>query len=226
MRIRNISVVALAMIGAAGCATLGKATFKEPVVHFQDARITGLGLNGGSLEVKLSLYNPNSFKLDGTRLTYKLMVDSVTFGTGALAEANKFYSVHYTGWLTDGTKFDSSHDHPGGEPIVFPYGGHRVIPGWDTGFQGMHVGGKRRLYIPYQLAYGESGRPPVIPPKANLIFDVELVSQSDTPPAPAPAPAEPSKPAEPAKPAEPQTPPPPAGTTPPPAPSSPSSPPQ
>jgi len=86
MRIRNISVVALAMIGAAGCATLGKATFKEPVVHFQDARITGLGLNGGSLEVKLSLYNPYSFKLDGTRLTYKLMVDSVTFGTGALAD--------------------------------------------------------------------------------------------------------------------------------------------
>jgi LEA14-like dessication related protein len=86
MRIRNISVVALAMIGAAGCATLGKATFKEPVVHFQDARITGLGLNGGSLEVKLSLYNPNSFTLDGTRLTYKLMVDSVTFGTGALAD--------------------------------------------------------------------------------------------------------------------------------------------
>ena len=86
MRIRNISVVALAMIGAAGCATLGKATFKEPVVHFQDARITGLGLNGGSLEVKLSLYNPNSFKLDGTRLTYKLMVDAVTFGTGALAD--------------------------------------------------------------------------------------------------------------------------------------------
>ncbi len=86
MRTRNISVVALAMIGAAGCATLGKATFKEPVVHFQDARITGLGLNGGSLEVKLSLYNPNSFKLDGTRLTYKLMVDSVTFGTGALAD--------------------------------------------------------------------------------------------------------------------------------------------
>ena len=157
---------------------------------------------------------------------YTLRYVDTEIGTGPLAEANKFYSVHYTGWLTDGTKFDSSHDHPGGEPIVFPYGGHRVIPGWDTGFQGMHVGGKRRLYIPYQLAYGESGRPPVIPPKANLIFDVELVSQSDTPPAPAPAPAEPSKPAEPAKPAEPQTPPPPAGTTPPPAPSSPSSPPQ
>jgi LEA14-like dessication related protein len=86
MRIRNISVVALAMVGAAGCATLGRATFKEPIVHFQDARVTGLGLTGGSLEVKLSLYNPNKFKLDGTRLTYKLLVDSVTFGTGAIAE--------------------------------------------------------------------------------------------------------------------------------------------
>ena len=86
MRIRNMGVVALAMIGAAGCATLGRATFKEPIVHFQDARITGLGLSGGSLEVKLSLYNPNKFKLDGTRLTYKLLVDSVTFGSGAIAE--------------------------------------------------------------------------------------------------------------------------------------------
>jgi LEA14-like dessication related protein len=86
MRIRTMSVVALAMVGAAGCATLGRATFKEPIVHFQDARITGLGITGGSLEVKLSVYNPNKFKLDGTRLTYKLMVDSVTFGAGALAQ--------------------------------------------------------------------------------------------------------------------------------------------
>ena len=86
MRIQNIGIVALAMVGAAGCATLGRATFKEPIVHFQDARVTGLGITGGSLEVKLSLYNPNKFKLDGTRLTYKLLVDSVTFGTGAIAD--------------------------------------------------------------------------------------------------------------------------------------------
>ena len=86
MHIRNIGIVALAMVGAAGCATLGRATFKEPIVHFQDARVTGLGITGGSLEVKLSLYNPNKFKLDGTRLTYKLLVDSVTFGTGAIAD--------------------------------------------------------------------------------------------------------------------------------------------
>jgi LEA14-like dessication related protein len=86
MRNAKFSIVALAMIGTAGCATLGRANFKEPIVHFQDARITGLGITGGSLEVKLSVYNPNKFRLDGTRLTYKLMVDSVTFGTGALAD--------------------------------------------------------------------------------------------------------------------------------------------
>jgi peptidylprolyl isomerase len=99
--------------------------------------------------------------------------------------------VHYTGYLAaDGTKFDSSLDR--GEPISFPYGQHRVIQGWDTGFEGMHIGGKRRLFIPYQLAYGETGKPPVIPAKSTLVFDVELIGQSDEqpkPPAPKPAPA-------------------------------------
>lgn len=105
-------------------------------------------------------------------------------GTGALAAPRMYYTVNYTGYLTDGTVFDSSE---GKQPISFPYGAHRVIQGWDTGFDGMHVGGKRRLFIPYQLAYGEPGRPPVIPAKAALIFDIELVSQSEkapTPPAP------------------------------------------
>lgn len=150
---------------------------------------------------------PNIPKIEGTpKNLYALRYIDTEVGTGPLAETRKFYTVHYTGWLTDGTKFDSSHDHPGGEPIVFPYGGRRVIPGWDTGFEGMHIGGKRRLYIPYQLAYGESGRPPVIPAKADLIFDVELVAQSDTPPEPKPAPAQETKPTEPAKPAEPSQP--------------------
>ncbi len=100
-----------------------------------------------------------------------------------------FYTVQYTGWLAkNGTKFDSSFDHPGKDPIVFPVGTHRVIPGWDTGFEGMHVGGKRRLFIPWQLAYGEQGHPPVIPARADLIFDIELVGFSDTPPAPKAAP--------------------------------------
>lgn len=123
---------------------------------------------------------------------YTLKYIDIVVGKGPLAEPHKWYTVRYTGWLTDGTKFDSSYDHPGGEPFTFPYGAKRVIIGWDTGFEGMHVGGKRRLYVPYQLAYGELGRPPVIPAKANLVFDVELVSMSDNPPEqPAPTPAEP-----------------------------------
>ncbi|HKS71692.1 MAG TPA: FKBP-type peptidyl-prolyl cis-trans isomerase, partial [Terriglobales bacterium] len=139
---------------------------------------------------------------------YALKYIDIRVGKGPLAETHKWYTVHYTGWFPDGTKFDSSFDHPGGEPIVFPYGARRVITGWDTGFQGMHVGGKRRLFVPYQLAYGELGNPPRMPAKANLIFDVELVAQSDTPPEPKPEPkpeAAPTKPAEPeAKPAEPE----------------------
>ncbi len=113
-------------------------------------------------------------------------------GTGEPAKPHMFYTVKYSGYLSDGTKFDSSYDHPGQEPITFPYGAHRVIPGWDFGFEGMHVGGKRRLFIPYQLAYGEQGHPPVIPAKSELVFDMELVSQSADRPAPKTPPAPPA----------------------------------
>jgi peptidylprolyl isomerase len=123
---------------------------------------------------------------------YAIKYVDIKLGTGPIAEERKFYTVRYTGWLTNGTKFDSSYDHPGGDPITFPYGAHRVIVGWDTGFQGMHVGGKRRLFVPYQLAYGDAGRPPVIPAKADLIFDVELVSMADAPPQPKTPPTPPT----------------------------------
>ena len=110
--------------------------------------------------------------------TFSLDYVDTKIGTGAPVEPHKCLSVQYTGYLTNGTKFDSSRDRPGNQPIDFLYGGHQVIPGWDTGFEGMHLGGERRLFIPYQLAYGENGRGP-IPPKAELIFDIEAVSQSD-----------------------------------------------
>jgi peptidylprolyl isomerase len=118
-------------------------------------------------------------------------------GTGPLAQPGDFLTVQYTGWLaSDGTKFDSSLDR--NQPFTFRQGIHRVITGWDQGFGGMHVGGKRRLFIPYQLAYGDEGRPPVIPAKSDLIFDIVLVSASPTPPDLAPptppAPATPPQP--------------------------------
>ena len=150
---------------------------------------------------------PNIPKVVGIpKSLYALRYIDTHIGTGPLAQSSVlgssptdskiyYYTVHYTGWLTDGTKFDSSFDHPGAEPITFPAGAHRVIPGWDTGFQGMHVGGKRRLFIPYQLAYGEAGRPPHIPAKADLIFDIELVAVSDTPPTPKQPAAAPKQPA-------------------------------
>jgi peptidylprolyl isomerase len=120
---------------------------------------------------------------------YQLSWIDTKIGTGELAAPKKWYTVNYTGYLPDGTKFDSSVDR--NDPISFPSGAHRVITGWDTGFEGMRTGGKRRLYVPYQLAYGEAGRPPVIPEKAMLIFDVEFISQSDTQPVPKAAPAAP-----------------------------------
>lgn len=115
---------------------------------------------------------------------YTLRYVDLKLGTGDLARASApgavvFYTVHYTGWLTNGTKFDSSVDR--NQPFVFPVGARRVITAWDTGFEGMRVGGRRRLIVPYQLAYGAAGHPPYIPEKSDLIFDVELLGQGDTP---------------------------------------------
>jgi uncharacterized damage-inducible protein DinB len=104
-------------------------------------------------------------------------------GTGAPAAAGKEFSVNYTGWLTDGKQFDSN---IGKKPLKFVQGRRQVIPGFDAGFEGMKVGGKRRIFIPWQLAYGEQGRGP-IPPKAELIFDVELLDVKDPAPNGGPA---------------------------------------
>jgi peptidylprolyl isomerase len=107
----------------------------------------------------------------------------IAAGTSTPMAQGKCVYTHYTGWLTDGTRFDSSHNAaPGGapgEPVAFIQGTGRVMPGWEVGFSGMRVGGKRRLFIPYQLAYGDNGSPPLIPPRAPLIFDVELMAVAD-----------------------------------------------
>lgn len=142
------------------------------------------------------------------KTAFTLRYEDYKVGTGPLAEPNKVYHVLYTGYLAaTGVIFDSSADNrpplmkdgkavmgPDGkpelappQPLVFPQGFGRLIPGFDQGFAGMHVGGKRRLFIPWQLAYGTRAIPehgpdhPGIPPKSDLIFDVELVDVTDMP---------------------------------------------
>ena len=94
-------------------------------------------------------------------------------GDGQIAETGMTAQVHYTGWLTDGTKFDSSVDR--GQPFSFKLGAGQVIRGWDEGVKGMRVGGKRKLTIPPDMGYGQAGAGGVIPPNATLVFDVELL---------------------------------------------------
>jgi FKBP-type peptidyl-prolyl cis-trans isomerase len=99
--------------------------------------------------------------------------DDLVVGTGAEAKDGSAVTVHYTGTLVDGTKFDSSRDRD--QPLSFLIGQHKVIRGWELGIVGMKVGGRRKLTIPPSLGYGESGQPPTIPPNATLVFDVELL---------------------------------------------------
>ena len=105
-----------------------------------------------------------------------LKYEEVVSGDGAVAEAGQTVTVHYTGWLTDGTKFDSSVDR--NQPFQFLLGRGQVIKGWDEGVQGMKIGDKRTLTIPPQLGYGAAGAGGVIPGNATLVFDVELLELS------------------------------------------------
>lgn len=102
-----------------------------------------------------------------------MKVEVLQEGDGAVATAGQRVSVHYTGWLTDGSKFDSSVDR--GRPFEFPLGAGRVIQGWDQGVAGMKIGEKRRLTIPPEMGYGSTGAGGVIPPNATLVFEVELL---------------------------------------------------
>jgi len=122
----------------------------------------------------------NSASEDKAVMITELQIIDVEEGDGATASAGQMVVVHYTGWLYEpgadenkGTKFDSSRDR--NDPFVFPLGQGQVIQGWDQGFAGMQVGGKRTLIIPPHMGYGDQGAGAVIPPGATLLFDVELL---------------------------------------------------
>ncbi len=116
---------------------------------------------------------PPALSGDTVATTSGLKYIVIKQGAGAAPQSGQTVSVHYTGWFTDGRKFDSSIDR--GEPFSFALGQGRVIRGWDEGVAMMRVGEKRRFIIPPQLGYGVSGHPAGIPPNATLIFDVELL---------------------------------------------------
>ncbi len=201
------------------CATLPPISDKIPALP----ATAGCPKTMFTVSDRLDYIDPVAARFQTTLFSELPIVISLAYaeiapGVGELAKPQQYYTVKYTGYLTDGTKFDSSYDHEETKAgFTFPYGAHRVIAGWDLGFEGMRMGGKRRLYIPYQFAYGAGGQPPKIPAKSMLVFDMELIAQSDKPPTPpTPPPGAPgSTPATPGS--TPSTPPAPGAPTTPPA---------
>jgi len=134
-----------------------------------------IDLNDPNLSVSkpnINLNNQNT--MTNQEPVTELQIEDIQEGTGTAVKSGDTISINYIGTLQDGTKFDSSYDR--GQPFETQIGVGQVIPGWDQGIIGLKVGGKRKLTIPYQLAYGEQGVPGTIPPKATLIFEVELVA--------------------------------------------------
>ena len=171
MRNSSLALAAFAWIALAGCqdktatssdksatpAATAQATATHPT---KDS--TGASVSGTQAGAAAEVTTPSGLKYQ-----------DLVLGDGAVAEPGKRVSVHYTGWLTDNTKFNSSLDS--GKPFDFVLGQGQVIRGWDEGVKGMRVHGKRRLTIPSDLGYGPQGAGGVIPPNATLIFEVELL---------------------------------------------------
>jgi FKBP-type peptidyl-prolyl cis-trans isomerase len=162
MRRLTYWLAALAIIALAGCAA-GRAGRGPAALPATPATQQSTQPAAPSATAASEVTTPSGLKYQ-----------DLVVGNGTMAEDGMTVSVHYTGWLTDGTKFDSSLDR--GQPFDFTIGAGQVIRGWDQGVKGMHVGGKRKLTIPPDLGYGDRGAGGVIPPGATLVFDVELLS--------------------------------------------------
>jgi peptidylprolyl isomerase len=156
---------------------------KPSVGPTRSAKLPDLPKRTGAVEMTKSKLPPEANPPGVPVISGELKVDrdvqyiDEAIGTGAAPVAGKPVSVHYSGWLTDGKGFDSSVER--GDPIKFNFGAGQVIKGWDIGLSSMRVGGKRRIIIPAELAYGDRGAGGAIPPGAVLVFDVELVAVGD-----------------------------------------------
>ena len=145
---------------------------RVPVLALAAVLLIGCGSSGDRSGEEFSPelgVDPAALTTTGSGLRYQ----DLSAGQGGEATPGATAVVHYTGWLTNGQKFDSSRDR--GEPFAFRLGAGQVIAGWDEGVAGMKVGGRRKLVVPASLGYGQGGAPPVIPPGATLVFDVELL---------------------------------------------------
>lgn len=160
--------VVLALLLAA-CSGSEPAAGTAPATHAESHAAKASANPSAKPSAKPSDVSALTPQTSPTGLTWYVLQE----GTGPQPTSGQTVAVHYSGWLTDGTPFDSSLDR--GRPITFPVGTGRVIKGWDEAVLSMKVGEKRQLHIPPEIGYGERGFPPVIPANATLVFDVELV---------------------------------------------------
>lgn len=178
-----IAIAGALLMGATGCSHSDNSSAPAAQTADQPATTPAQtpGTAGPPAQPPVDLTSvPDTTTIDGKTVKLQSFKDGLKYydikvGTGKSPKIGQTVSVQYTGTLLDGTKFDSSYDH-GGQPIDFPIGVGQVIKGWDEGVPPMKIGGKRRLVVPGNLAYGENSPTPAIPPNATLVFDIELVA--------------------------------------------------